>query len=129
MPGVMTKCSAAKARYDQEGYAVFNEILDSELIQECRDHVDWLVRKHPDTRPEALHTTLVREDPFWVRLVGDERLLDIAGQFIGPDIALFASHYILLAVKLLIVLQRPSQLMALYRDDVSGHRLTYCSSP
>jgi ectoine hydroxylase-related dioxygenase (phytanoyl-CoA dioxygenase family) len=26
--------------------------------------------------------------------VGDERLLDIAQQFIGPDIALFASHYI-----------------------------------
>ena len=23
-------------------------------------------------------------DPFWVRLVGDDRLLDIAEQFIGP---------------------------------------------
>jgi ectoine hydroxylase-related dioxygenase (phytanoyl-CoA dioxygenase family) len=29
-----------------------------------------------------------------VRLVSDERLLDIAEQFVGPDIALFASHYI-----------------------------------
>ena len=33
-------------------------------------------------------------DPFWVRLVRDQRLLDIAKLFIGPDIALFASHYI-----------------------------------
>ena len=33
-------------------------------------------------------------DPFWVRLVGDQRLLDIAKLFIGPNIALFASHYI-----------------------------------
>ena len=28
------------------------------------------------------------------RLVGDDRLLDIAEQFIGPNIALFAAHYI-----------------------------------
>ena len=34
------------------------------------------------------------DDPFWVRLVSDERLLDIAEIFVGPDIALFASHYI-----------------------------------
>ena len=34
------------------------------------------------------------DDPFWVRLVSDDRLLDIAQQFIGPNIALFASHYI-----------------------------------
>jgi hypothetical protein len=33
-------------------------------------------------------------DAFWVRLISDDRLLDIAQAFIGPDIALFASHYI-----------------------------------
>ncbi len=40
------------------------------------------------TRLSATH------DPFWVRLISDDRLLDIAEQFIGPNIALFASHYI-----------------------------------
>src|SRR5205807_1090782 len=32
--------------------------------------------------------------PFGVRLVRDDGLLDIAETFVGPDIALFASHYI-----------------------------------
>lgn len=36
----------------------------------------------------------LRDDPFWVRLISDDRLVDIAQQFVGPDIALFASHYI-----------------------------------
>jgi ectoine hydroxylase-related dioxygenase (phytanoyl-CoA dioxygenase family) len=34
------------------------------------------------------------DDPFWVRLISDDRLLDIAAQYVGPDIALFASHYL-----------------------------------
>ena len=33
-------------------------------------------------------------DPFWLRLVSDPRLLDIAEQYVGSDIALFQSHYI-----------------------------------
>ena len=33
-------------------------------------------------------------DPFWVRLISDDRLLDIAQEYVGPNIALFASHYI-----------------------------------
>ncbi len=36
----------------------------------------------------------MQDDPFWYRLISDERLLDVAEQFIGPNIALFASHYI-----------------------------------
>jgi ectoine hydroxylase-related dioxygenase (phytanoyl-CoA dioxygenase family) len=34
------------------------------------------------------------DDPFWIRLVSDARLLDLVEPIIGPDIALFASHYI-----------------------------------
>lgn len=45
-------------------------------------------------RPENLGHTLLPDDPFWLRLVSDNRLLDIAEQFIGSDIALFAAHYI-----------------------------------
>ena len=36
----------------------------------------------------------MKDDPFWVQLISDDRLLDIAEQFIGPNIALFTSHYI-----------------------------------
>src|SRR5579859_3527941 len=81
-------------QYERDGFALFHNVLDAGLIGEVNEHVAWLQAKHPDLRPENLGHWLMTDDPFWVRLVGDDRLLDIAEQFIGPDIALFASHYI-----------------------------------
>lgn len=86
--------SSLKNQYDRDGYAIFRDVLDPVLIHETSNHVDWLLEKNPELRPEHLHHRLVREDPFWVRLISDSRLLDIAEMFIGPNIALFASHYI-----------------------------------
>jgi hypothetical protein len=84
----------AVQRYQEDGYVIFRGVLDADLIDEANAHVDWLRAKHPDLRPENLGHWLVKDDPFWVRLVSDDRLLDLAALFIGPDIALFASHYI-----------------------------------
>lgn len=81
-------------QYAEKGYVIFRNVLDADLIEHGRRHVDWLMEKNPGLRPEQLHNTLMTRDPFWVRLIGDDRLLDIAAQFVGPDIALFASHYI-----------------------------------
>lgn len=81
-------------QYDRDGYLIFKNVLDRELIQEASDHVEWLQQKHPELRGEQLHAHLMEHDPFWYRLVADDRLLDIAQNFIGPNIALFASHYI-----------------------------------
>lgn len=83
-----------RAQYDVEGYVLVRGAIDPDLVHEARDHVHWLIRKNPEVRPEQFHAELARHDPFWIRLVSDDRLLDIAGQFIGPDIALFATHYI-----------------------------------
>ncbi|HET7558322.1 MAG TPA: phytanoyl-CoA dioxygenase family protein [Limnochordia bacterium] len=83
-----------KAQYERDGYVVFRNVLDAELIAEASAHVEWLQRRHPQLRGEQLGHTLVADDPFWVRLISDQRLLDVAEAFIGPDIALFASHYI-----------------------------------
>jgi hypothetical protein len=70
-------------------------VLDPGLVAEAAAHVTWLEQRHAgELRPEMLGHFLVADDPFWVRLVSDDRLLDVAEQFIGPDIALFASHYI-----------------------------------
>lgn len=80
--------------YERDGYALYQKVLDADLIQEASDHVDWLLKKNPGTRGEQLHNHLMTHDPFWVRLISDKRLLDIAQQYVGPDIALFASHYI-----------------------------------
>ena len=80
--------------FDRDGFKIFRNVIDSGLIAEASAHVDWLQKQHPDLSGEELGHTLLASDPFWVRLISDDRLLDIAQQFIGPDIALFASHYI-----------------------------------
>lgn len=84
----------AKEKYEKDGYVTFHDVLDADLIQEAKQHIDWLVKKHPNVRPENLHSNFMPEDPFWVRLVSEDRLLDIAEQFIGPNIALYRSQYL-----------------------------------
>jgi phytanoyl-CoA hydroxylase len=88
------KMTGTKEKYDRDGYVVVSSVIDDVLAQEARSHVDWLLAKHPGVRPEQLGHTMMTDDPFWVRLISDPRLLDIAAAFVGPDIALFASHYI-----------------------------------
>lgn len=83
-----------RAQYDREGYGVARRVLDAGLIAEAGAHIDWLLARNPTLRAEQLHHQLMTRDAFWVRLISDARLLDVAQQFIGPDIALFASHYI-----------------------------------
>lgn len=89
-----TDLHALKAQYDRAGYAIFRNVVDADLVAEASAHIDWLVARHPELRPEELWHTLVPGDPFWVRLISDDRLLDVAELFLGPNIALFASHYI-----------------------------------
>jgi phytanoyl-CoA hydroxylase len=91
--GTADRATAMRA-YDEAGYVIFRDVIDPALVAEASDHVAWLQERHPDLRGEQLSHELVARDPFWVRLVSDERLLDIAEMFVGPDIALFASHYI-----------------------------------
>lgn len=86
--------SGAVRHYEQDGFVIFRNVLDPALIAQASEHVVWLQQRHPELRGEDLGHELVARDPFWVRLVSDDRLLDIAEQFVGPDIALFASHYI-----------------------------------
>ncbi len=86
--------SPLQQAYAQHGLAVAHGVIDAALVEEARNHIAWLLERHPRTRPEQLRTNLVDDDPFWVRLVSDPRLLDIAEQFIGADIALFGSQYI-----------------------------------
>lgn len=80
--------------FRSDGYAIFREVLDPALVSEASAHVEWLQARHPEIRPENLGHLLLGKDPFWLRLVSDPRLLDIAELFIGRNIALFASHYI-----------------------------------
>ena len=84
----------SREAFERQGYTIYRDVIDAALIAEASRHVDWLAARNPGVRPEELGTRLVGDDPFWLRLVSDPRLLDIAEAYIGPDIALFASHYI-----------------------------------
>lgn len=83
--------------FDKNGYVIARKVIDPDLAAEAVEHCKWLIARHPELRTEDLGHSLVPDDPFWVRLVSDERLLDVAQQFVGPNIALFASHYIVKA--------------------------------
>ena len=80
--------------YDEQGFCIARKAIDAGLAAETVEHVHWLVKKNPGTRPEQLHHELMVNDPFMHRLVTDDRLVDIAAQFLGPNVAMFAAHYI-----------------------------------
>ncbi len=92
----MARSDAAELRqsYDRDGYVLARNVIDADLAAEAVDHVQWLLRVNPGIQPEQLHHPLAINDSFWHRLISDERLLDLAEVFIGPNIALFATHYI-----------------------------------
>ncbi len=81
-------------RYTEDGYVIFRDVLSSEVVERANRHVDSLLAANPELRPEDLGHELARRDPVWFGLVSEPALLDIAGAFLGPNIALFATHYI-----------------------------------
>ena len=84
--------SAQVATYRRDGIAVYRSVVPPRLLEECRRHVSWLAEHNPGTRTEWLD--MMYGDPFWHRLVSDPCLLDIAAEYVGPDIALFQTHWI-----------------------------------
>jgi len=86
--------SNLKEKYEHEGYAVVKNVIDQEIADEIKNHIDWLSKKHPNTRPEAFHHDMLIRDPFIHHLLHQEKILDNVQEIIGPDIALFGAHYI-----------------------------------
>jgi len=83
-----------KDAYDQDGVVIVREVLDRDFVGELNQHIDWLIERNPELRPETLGHWMVADDPFWVRFVSDNRLLDVAQALVGPDIGFFAADYI-----------------------------------
>ena len=108
----------SQAEFERLGYTIYRDVIDRELIAEASTHVDWLTRRHPDLRPENLGTKLVGNDPFWLRLVSDPRLLDIAEEYVGPDIALPA-----LAQIELVMPRRPNSIRMLLETALAAQGL------
>jgi hypothetical protein len=80
--------------YERDGVAIIRNVLEPALVAELDRHIDWLITRHPELRPERLGHWLIAEDPFWVRFISDVHLLDLAQALVGPDIGFFAADYI-----------------------------------
>ncbi len=83
-----------KKEYDQNGYSIIRNIIDSKLAEEIVEHVKWLKNKNPNIRPEAFHHHMLISDPFIHHIIENNKILDIIETIIGPNIALFGAHYI-----------------------------------
>ncbi|MDA0840408.1 MAG: phytanoyl-CoA dioxygenase family protein [Planctomycetota bacterium] len=80
--------------YGRDGYVIVRQVLPPSLLAEIREHISWLMKRHPELPTESLGHWLIADDPFWVRFLSDGHLLDVAGAMVGPDIAFFAADYI-----------------------------------
>ena len=83
-----------RKEYDEKGYVIVRKAIDADLAGETAAHVHWLAERNPGVRPERFMHDMLVTDPFMHRLVSDARLVDIVEQFLGPNIAMWAAHYI-----------------------------------
>lgn len=82
-----------RALYRRQGYIVVPSVLDPLTVRRLRLHADWVRRRHADLRAEHLYKKRLWDDPFWLSAASDPRLLDLAEDILGPDIALMSSSY------------------------------------
>ena len=80
-------------KYNEDGWVVIPNVIDQNLVKETQGHIEWLGRQYPEIRPEQYHHQLIVDDPFWIRLCTDARLIDVIEPFLGPNIALFAAGF------------------------------------
>jgi hypothetical protein len=68
-------------RYLEDGYVILPNVLSPEIMTQVSllrlgvtvkvsEHVTWLMEQNPDVPPELLEHYLMRDDPFWIKLVG-----------------------------------------------------------
>jgi ectoine hydroxylase-related dioxygenase (phytanoyl-CoA dioxygenase family) len=82
--------------YARDGYVIIRNVGDPALIRAAEAHVHRTIAAHPDKTYDEIHKTCFYvTDPFYLRLVRQPRLLDIASALLGPDLALFATGYII----------------------------------
>lgn len=82
--------------YERDGYVIVRHVVPRARMKDVERHVHATIARHPGLSFDKLHQLpLYREDPFYLRLVREPQLLDIAAQSLGPDLALFATGYII----------------------------------
>ena len=41
--------SDLKKKYERDGYAVVKNVVDKEIADEIKSHINWLIKKYPNT--------------------------------------------------------------------------------
>ena len=49
--------SSLKEQFDRDGYAIYENVIDADLVREASDHVDWLLQKTRICVPNSCTTT------------------------------------------------------------------------
>jgi phytanoyl-CoA hydroxylase len=90
----MPLSSAQLSQYREEGYAVGDHILDDAELGRLREQIDQLIANLPaNKRPENM-PSVHYDHPYFRDLFLSDKLVDVAEQLLGPDIALFTSYII-----------------------------------
>jgi phytanoyl-CoA hydroxylase len=85
---------AQLSQYHDEGYAVGDRILDDAELARLRQEIDQLIADlPPNKRPENM-PSVHYDHPYFRDLFLSDKLVDVAEQLLGPDIALFTSYII-----------------------------------
>lgn len=85
-------------QYQARGYIVSRGAVESGVIARAHEHVRETIAAHPGLTYEQLHKKpLWLDDPFYLELVRQPGMIDIARALLGPDLALFATGYIVKA--------------------------------
>lgn len=83
-------------QYHRDGYVIVRGVVEAEPVAEALRHARETMARFPDDTPEQIHRRpLWQEDPFYHRFVCQPKLLDLAEAILGPDLALFATGYII----------------------------------
>src|SRR4051794_38161785 len=82
------------ARLDQDGYVRLPGALDPALVEELRDAVDTVWRRHrADSESAALHLlAFLREDRRFVQLLDHRPVIDVVAEALGPNIFMYHAH-------------------------------------
>lgn len=83
-------------QYNRDGYVIVRDVVEAPRAAEAKQHALATWARYPDDTQEQLHSRpLWLEDGFYHRFVQQPRLLDLAEAILGPDLALFATGYII----------------------------------
>lgn len=82
-------------QYHRDGYLIFGRLLTDDELAEARQQLDLALSElaRQGIRPEHMDLPHTYND-YFLKLLSHPRLLDIVEGFIGPNIAVHASHMI-----------------------------------